>query len=92
VRRFVVETAFALFAKFTARIRPVAAAFAIITAPRTRRRFVFIFVVEVGEQGRLAVELFFVRLDDVVEPFTDRHAGLARGFAGGFARFWTEAS
>jgi hypothetical protein len=30
--------------------------------------------------------------NDVVEPFTDRHAGLARGVAGGFARFWAEAS
>jgi hypothetical protein len=30
--------------------------------------------------------------NDVVEPFTDRHAGLTRGVAGGFARFWTEAS
>jgi hypothetical protein len=30
--------------------------------------------------------------NDVVEPFADRHAGFARGRAGGFARFWTEAS
>jgi hypothetical protein len=31
-------------------------------------------------------------LNDVVEPFTDRHAGIARGTASSFARFWTEAS
>ncbi|MFZ3311557.1 MAG: hypothetical protein WA280_19565, partial [Xanthobacteraceae bacterium] len=41
---------------------------------------------------RLAVIAVVVLSDDLVEPFSDRYPGAARGIAGGFARFWTEAS
>jgi hypothetical protein len=47
--------------------------------------------VVIGVTRALAVILIFGS-DDVVEPFADRHAGLARGVAGGFTRFWAEAS
>lgn len=52
---------------------------------------VVVFGIVVGEPHLLAV-LRIARPDDAVEPFSDRHAGLTRGGAGGFARFWTEAS
>ncbi|MGC1778779.1 MAG: hypothetical protein WBB34_12580 [Xanthobacteraceae bacterium] len=41
---------------------------------------------------RLAVIAVVVLSDDLVEPFSDRYPGAARGIAGGFARFRTEAS
>jgi hypothetical protein len=52
---------------------------------------VSVVVIVIGVARSLAM-VFVFGADDVVEPFTDRHAGLARGVAGGFTRFWTEAS
>src|SRR5579863_3588611 len=46
----------------------------------------------VGDPHRLVVIVVVALLDDVVEPFPDRHAGLASGVAGGFALFWTKTS
>jgi hypothetical protein len=52
---------------------------------------IIVFGIVVSEPHLLAV-FRIARPDDAVEPFSDRHAGLTRGGAGGFARFWTEAS
>jgi hypothetical protein len=52
---------------------------------------IIVFGIVVSEPHLLAV-LRIARPDDAVEPFSDRHAGLTRGGAGGFARFWMEAS
>jgi hypothetical protein len=52
---------------------------------------IIVFGIVVSEPHLLAV-FRIARPDDAVEPFSDRHAGLTRGGAGGFASFWTEAS
>src|ERR1700733_6370994 len=52
---------------------------------------IIVFGIVVSEPHLLAV-FRIARPDDAVEPFSDRHAGLTHGGAGGFARFWTEAS
>ena len=49
-----------------------------------------VIVVVISGPHRLAV-IAVVLADDVVQPFPDRHAGAARGVAGGFARLWTKA-
>ena len=59
---------------------------------RAARPLVVVLVVIVGEQRRLVVVIFVVRLDDVVEPFADRHAGSPRRRAHGFARLGAQAS
>ena len=59
---------------------------------RAARPLVVVLVVIVGEQRRLVVVIFVVRLDDVVEPFADRHAGSPRRRANGFARLGAQAS
>jgi len=51
---------------------------------------VVLFIV-ISESRRLVV-IALVLLDDLIEPLSDRQAGLARGFACGFARFWTKTS
>ncbi len=54
---------------------------------------VVVLVAVISKPHRLAVIVVVVALlDDAVEPFPDRHTGLARGVAGGLARFWTQAS
>ena len=58
----------------------------IAAGPRAARPLVVVLVVVVGEQRRLVVIIFVVRLDDIVEPFADRHAGSPRRRAHGFAR------
>src|SRR5580704_13707633 len=64
-----------------------------LIAPGSRAaRPVVVLVVIVGEQGRLVVIVFVVRLDDIVEPFADRHAGSPRCRAHGFARLGAQAS
>jgi hypothetical protein len=59
---------------------------ALIVAPS------LVIVVVISGPHRLAVILVVVLSDHAVQPFPDRHAGAARGVAGDFARFWTEAS
>jgi hypothetical protein len=49
-------------------------------------------VVVVSRIASALVLLIVFRPNDVIEPFADGHAGFTRGAAGGFARFWTEAS
>jgi hypothetical protein len=61
-------------------------------ARRIAPRIVAVLALVVTRVGAAVIVLIVFGLDDVVEPLADRHAGLARGAASGFARFWTEAS
>ncbi len=59
-------------------------------SPRLVAPVVIVVIVISGRHG-LAI-IVVVLPDDGVEPFSNRHAGPARGVPGSFARFWTEAS
>src|SRR5271170_2851112 len=58
---------------------------------RPRRRAIIRLAVEIFRPPRLVLG-FIDRLDNVVEPLTDRQAGRAGGLARGSARFQTETS
>jgi hypothetical protein len=90
VIRFAADIARPFFPPFAPRLRR-ASRFALFPA-RVLGRFLFgfRFVVEVGEQCRLVFEVVF-RLDDVIEPLADRHAGPTRFRACGLPRFRAKA-
>src|SRR5271154_385959 len=67
-------------------VRRATAVGAIIASPA-----VIVVVLVISGPHRLAV-IFVAALDHTVEPFSNRHAGPARGVAGSFAGFWMEAS
>jgi hypothetical protein len=63
-----------------------------LIAPGSRAARQVVLVVIIGDQRRRVVILFVVRLDHVIEPFADRHAGSPRRRAHGLPRLGAQAS